>query len=249
MALVKQNPVIEGRDGVSDEFSDFKVGVSLADKITEEINAAGWPVGKMLGVESELMIKYSVSRGALREAIRLVEQQGIAEMKRGRGGGLQVTAPDDCGVVKSMVNYLTFRRILPEHLLEARRAVEISLLPMVIDRMSNENERRLRQFLAEESQQVVNKQESVRVKSRGFHTLLSSMSGNPALDLFVRVIEKLVNRAYFARRSESEHAWILAQVHRRHVEVANAIIAKDLPLAVRLFDELLTYTAAFYSGD
>jgi DNA-binding FadR family transcriptional regulator len=227
-----------------------KVGASLAARIADEINADGCPAGQRLGSEQELMERYSVSRAGMREAIRLIEQQGLAEMRRGRGGGLVVTAPEDRGVVRAMVNYLTFRRIRPKHLLQARRTIGLALLPLVVERMNGENEHKLRTFLHSEEIQPPEKwlMNSVPHRSRGFHTTLASLTGNPALELFVRSLESLVARAYFGtERNRLRHLDNLATVHERHIAVAEALIARDLALATLLFEEHQRITAEMYA--
>ncbi len=40
----------------------LKVGERLARQIVEEIAAAGWPIGTVLGTEPELLERYGVSR-------------------------------------------------------------------------------------------------------------------------------------------------------------------------------------------
>lgn len=236
--------------------SGDKVGVSTANRIAEEIIAAGWPVGRVLGSEADLMARYAVSRGGMREAIRLLEQQGIANMKRGRGGGLVVTEPGDRGIVRSMITYLNFRRVLPSQLLEARKVVELSLLPMVVDRMSNENERAIRAFLEREvdGMHAFTAEEGnyagapFYLRSEGFHTLLARLTGNPVLELFVRCMEALVGRFFYSSsKSRREIDEIMQQVHVAHERIGDALIRRDLAEAQKLFSETLDLTVEFHA--
>ena len=71
-----------------------KLGEVLAERIEDEIIERGWPVGQVLGSEADLIEKYDVSRAVFREAMRIVDHHGVAEMRRGPGGGLVVAAPD-----------------------------------------------------------------------------------------------------------------------------------------------------------
>src|SRR5438128_10233608 len=68
-----------------------KLAAQVARRIENDIIDAGWPVGAVLGSESELLERYGVSRAVLREAVRLVEHHPVAVMRRGPGGGLVVT--------------------------------------------------------------------------------------------------------------------------------------------------------------
>src|SRR3954470_7230869 len=73
--------------------SSPKRAAQLADQIIEDVTARGWPVGEVLGSETELLEQYSVSRAVFREAVRLLEHQHVARTRRGPGGGLVVTEP------------------------------------------------------------------------------------------------------------------------------------------------------------
>ena len=85
-----------------------KLGEQLAERVEEEIIASGWPVGKVLGSEAELIERYGVSRAVFREAMRIVDHHGVAEMRRGPGGGLVVVAPKaDAAVLFRMICYLS----------------------------------------------------------------------------------------------------------------------------------------------
>jgi DNA-binding FadR family transcriptional regulator len=62
--------------------------------IRQEIIGAGWPVGRLLGSEAELMQRYGVGRAVLREAIRSLEHLGVVAMGRGGASGLRIISPD-----------------------------------------------------------------------------------------------------------------------------------------------------------
>src|SRR6202008_2145866 len=75
--------------------SNAKRAAKVADLIVEDVMASGWPVGEVLGSEAELLERYQVSRAVFREAVRLVEHQQVATMRRGPGGGLVVIEPTE----------------------------------------------------------------------------------------------------------------------------------------------------------
>jgi len=72
---------------------DAKLAASVARRILGDVVDRGWPVGQVLGSQAELIERYGVSRAVFREAVRLVENQQVATMRRGPGGGLVVTEP------------------------------------------------------------------------------------------------------------------------------------------------------------
>ncbi|HEV7792184.1 MAG TPA: GntR family transcriptional regulator, partial [Pseudonocardia sp.] len=54
-----------------------KLAARVARQIEQDVLRTGWPVGEVLGSETELRERYQVSRAVLREAIRLVEHHQV----------------------------------------------------------------------------------------------------------------------------------------------------------------------------
>ena len=101
----------------------------LAERIEDEIIAAGWPVGSAIGSESELLERYGVSRAVFREAIRIVNHHGVAAMRRGPGGGLVVATPDLDAMVRAVTLQLRYATITPDQVNEARRCARGRVRP------------------------------------------------------------------------------------------------------------------------
>ncbi|MFB0612620.1 GntR family transcriptional regulator [Aurantiacibacter poecillastricola] len=66
----------------------------------------GWPAGEVLGSESELREQLGVGREALREAISILSNRGVVEVRRGRNGGVQVLSSDLTRTANAVAAYL-----------------------------------------------------------------------------------------------------------------------------------------------
>jgi DNA-binding FadR family transcriptional regulator len=62
--------------------------------------------GQPLPVESELMNELGVSKGVVREALRILETEGLVEVRRGLGGGPRVRHPSISNAAKAIGVYL-----------------------------------------------------------------------------------------------------------------------------------------------
>ena len=107
-----------------------KLGQTIAQLIEQDIMERGWPLGEVLGSEAELIERFGVSRAAFREATRILEDHQTAVMRRGRGGGLIVTAPDSASVARVSALYLDYARISEEQLIDARTTVELRIVDL-----------------------------------------------------------------------------------------------------------------------
>ena len=76
----------------------------IVSAIRRKIVIERLPAGTVLPSESELTEMYGLSRGSVREGLRLLEQDGLIEIKRGPGGGIRARQPNisNAGYVASL---------------------------------------------------------------------------------------------------------------------------------------------------
>lgn len=200
------------------------LGSVLARRIEERIRAEGWQPGRLIGSESELCETFGVGTAAVREAARILDTRGIAKSRRGPGGGLFVTQPEQSLVTDAARRYLTHVGVDREDLFEVWMALEqlaISKLAASIDRAGAA---RLRELLGKE----------LLGAPRGWtdlpnvHLEIARQSGNAALELFIRVLSELTLHTY-GPAEDPAHA--IGWLHARHVEIVEAIITGDAALA------------------
>jgi len=96
----------------------------LADDLRERILLGEFPEGTALPTERDLVAQTLMSRATVREALRILEVQGLIRIKTGRAGGAFVQRPDDESVADSVALVIRGRRIRMAALLETREAIE-----------------------------------------------------------------------------------------------------------------------------
>ncbi|MBO0851400.1 MAG: FadR family transcriptional regulator, partial [Pseudonocardia sp.] len=143
LAPVTHAPRSSARDG--------KLAARLALAIEHEIASARWPIGHLIGSESELRQRYRVSRQVLREAIRLVEHHQVASMRRGPQGGLVVSAPDAAAATSAVLMYLEFADTTLDHVLAVRMTLEPIASALAAEHITEAGIAELRAALADEA--------------------------------------------------------------------------------------------------
>ncbi|MFG1923347.1 FadR/GntR family transcriptional regulator [Cryptosporangium sp. NPDC048952] len=187
----------------------------VARQLEIEIMQRGWPVGQLLGSETELRERFGVSRSVLREAIRLLENQRIARMRRGPGGGLVVHAPEPSTVTRALVIYLEYLGTSTEDLLGARLLLEPLAVRLATERVTEDDIAELRAAIEDEQS-----------ADHGFHVLVGQFSGNTVLRLFTEVLAGLTAQYSRVDRRTSRTA-IRADSALRHRDIVDAMLAGD----------------------
>src|SRR5271167_4326671 len=94
----------------------------LAERLRELIVA-----GHILPTERELVSESGLSRTSVRDALRVLESEGLIATKVGRTGGSMVTLPGRESVARSVELFVRTHGIRLDSLLECRVAVEPAL--------------------------------------------------------------------------------------------------------------------------
>jgi DNA-binding FadR family transcriptional regulator len=199
--------------------------IALARRIRREVVESGWPVGTVLGSEDELARRYNVGRPVLRQAARLLEHQSVAMMRRGPGGGLVVTEPDADSVTEAIALYLQYRDVSAHSVFGARTALELACVQTAAEQLTEPGIARLRAILDREAAAAP---ADVITRAQDFHTAIAELTGNAAMQLFVRSLGRLTHERTQTPHEPQPQADDVRLAHRL---IAEAIIAGDSGLA------------------
>lgn len=96
----------------------------LADHLRDLIVAGHFQPGEALPREQELSADSGLSRSAVREALRLLETEGLLTTRSGRAGGSIVTRPERASISRSVELFVRTHGMSLGSLLDCRLAVE-----------------------------------------------------------------------------------------------------------------------------
>ncbi len=204
-----------------------KRAAKVADRIVEDVRAAGWPVGEVLGSETELLEHYQVSRAVFREAVRLVEHQQVARTRRGPGGGLVVTEPTVGAVIDAVVLYLHRVAAPLDEVFEARVVLEEIACELASERALQTDRAEFRR-VAEST--ALNPDDPGEL-----HTFVASVSRNPALELFVDVLNRVA--LLYSQDAQALGTSVAEDTLRAHVDIARALSEADAVSTRRLLPD------------
>src|ERR1700733_4186449 len=135
--------------------SESTLAAAVARQILTDVVDRGWPVGEVLGSQAALIERYGVSRAVFREAVRLVENQQVATMRRGPGGGLVVTEPTLDAIIDAAVLYLHRANTRLDEVFEARIVLEVIAAELATDRLTDADAAGLQSLSADEGEGAV----------------------------------------------------------------------------------------------
>ena len=201
----------------------------LAQQIVNEIVAGQMKAGERLAHEADMCNTYGVGRSTIREALRVLENQGVITIKTGPGGG-PVIAPFDAGfLAANMALHLqlsggTFRDIM-----NARLVIEPAIAGEAATHGDEDTLKALR--LIVDRGQAKPDRETLVGQSGDFHDVVAAGSGNPFFEYLLlalhRITEPFAQRLpYVGERRE--------RLVGHHAQIADAIASGDRDAAVDL---------------
>jgi DNA-binding FadR family transcriptional regulator len=196
-----------------------KVAELVADDLRRKIIRGQLPVGDTLPSEPALLEVYGVSRPTLREALRILESEGLVSIKRGAHGG-QVHLPDVSVAARHVALQMQVRSTTMADLFAARRVLEPGAVRMLAEVASPDAIGALRAQLDLEPA-LLDRPDAYASAATRFHELLVELTGNVTLTILTELVREIVEKHHhetFARARGHEGEYTrMANEHHIHV--------------------------------
>ena len=163
----------------------------VVEQIQESIMAGTLKAGSMLPAERELKEQFGISRGTLREALRVLEQKGLIEIRTGVSGGSMVREINSDNLSDNLGLLIRNCAVSLKDLAEFREEMEGGVAALAAERAGANDVEMLKSLLAE-AEGHLNLGRSgwdafIRTDEQ-LHLALARMSGN---QLFLTVLQSL----------------------------------------------------------
>lgn len=215
--------------------AQLKASETIARRVVDTIVARGLTPGDMLPREADMLREYAVSRETLREALRLLEVQGLITLRRGPGGGPVVGAAASVNLGRVATVYFQMAGATYNELFEAWVLGEATLA----ERAARNPDAQLRAGTMAPYIESVDHDDDESVASfmlahTGFHDAVGALGNNRVLDLTLASFGKIVS--YHAGVIEDPRI-LRGQLYDDHANVARAISAGHNRAARQLMED------------
>jgi GntR family transcriptional regulator, transcriptional repressor for pyruvate dehydrogenase complex len=168
----------------------IRIAESVAAKLRARILASA--EGAVLPKQDELVAEFRVSYPSVREALRILETEGLITVRRGNVGGAEILRPDASSAAYSLGLALQASRVRVADLADALVRLEPQCAAMCADRDDHADNigPLLRQNLGE-CREMINDYAAFTSKAREFHDIIVTHSGNATMELVVRSLVAL----------------------------------------------------------
>lgn len=168
-----------------------KAAELVAATLRDRIVLRHYQPDELLPPESTIMADFGVARTTVRDAFRVLESEGLLEVRRGAGGGARVKAP----AVRMLVSYaallLQFQGATLADVHEGRALIEAPAAGMLAQQRGADGVSGALRSALEDEQQAETTEDLTRAEGR-FHQLVIELTGNSVLKMMSAVTNRLI---------------------------------------------------------
>jgi GntR family transcriptional regulator, transcriptional repressor for pyruvate dehydrogenase complex len=164
----------------------------VADKLRSLIVDGVVQEGATMPPEKELVVQLGVSRATLREALRILEAEGLILTKTGPRGGIMVRRPGSANLTRALSLLLKLDETPFSQVLEARRLLSPMCAELAAARATEAELAELEQILHQMRQKVHDIHEYVRLQA-DFHSGVTACAHNDVLRMLTVSVVELIS--------------------------------------------------------
>jgi GntR family transcriptional repressor for pyruvate dehydrogenase complex len=169
----------------------------IADELRALIVSGKLAEGESLGREPDLVERFGVSRPSLREALRILEAEGLITVVRGVLGGVIVHQPDERMTARTAALVLQARNVTLGDVHQARSVIEPAAVRILAASRRRGPVDELTQVI-EQQRAVLDDLEAFGLANARFHECLVELAGNQTLSIVAEMLNEVVARAVTA---------------------------------------------------
>ena len=221
--------------------SPGRISTAIVVQIREAIRDGRLSLGDQLPPERDLTRELGASRVSVRDALRVLEANGLVEVRVGARGGAFVTAPAPVLVGEGIADMLLLAAVTPAEVTEARIVFELGMLPIACERADSADLEAL-EHICDRADAVLATGVYDVALSTEFHTRLAACTHNRAIALFAESFRGALRNSLeqaqrvdpeMGRAGALEHRALVDAIRARQASAARTIMAEHLGRTAR----------------
>jgi DNA-binding FadR family transcriptional regulator len=168
----------------------------LAELVAEELRRmilTPLPPGERLPSEAELAARFGTSTPTVRQALRVLESEGLVTMRRGVNGGPVVRRPLIDDVARTVGVFMQLEGVSQQELFEARRMLEAEATRRLAGAPSEHLLHQLTSSLEDYRRSIDIDEAATAAEHARFHHLLLDLSGNRAVRILGEMTRSIIS--------------------------------------------------------
>jgi DNA-binding FadR family transcriptional regulator len=245
--------------GRSGGFTTPKKALLIADALAQEIFEKGLEPGTPLATEAEMLNDFKVGRATLREALRLLEAEGLIVVRAGSHGGAVVGRPSLDRLSRLLSILFAVSGTTVAELVAVRRIFEPELCSLAAEHATDEEIAYLELLMSQAKAALHDVRRSVELSAE-FHTAVAIAGKNRVLTTFWLASSHIINQQMGVgyHRADVEGAYrahekIMAAIRKRSPQQARAAMTTHVEAVFSHLEQSqgreLTDPVRFLSGN
>lgn len=216
----------------------------LADLVAEDLKRRivmeKLTLGTFLPNEKALIAEYGCAKATVREALRILEIEGLVQIKTGPGGGAKICEVTIEPACRALRNFLHFQRVDGSQVYQLRRVVEVEIAASVAGRLDEQAVNQLRKNIAQcqfphEGEQG---QRQHRILELDFHNILAEYCPNPLLRFMGQFLNDFLRDLVILKKAYKPERKVFDQANLSyHIDLLDALVSGDKQRARDIMDE------------
>ena len=210
--------------------------VQVADQIKAWVVERDLRRDDKLPNEAEMIALFQVSKGTVREALRILEAQGLIVTRTGPGGGSFVGEVSQDRALSLLGNYFYFQELSLADIYQMRKVLEPELAAALAGRLDADQIKALEDLIRAHASPAQSPEEEKRehIASLAFHAKLAEYSGNRLLGFLIAFMVRMLTEMTVYRKLydvPNHELWRRGRQHQ--LELIDALEKGDAEAARR----------------